>query len=132
MEYVMVPVPEELRSEIMGVIGEIAFREALSNWDTDALTTFYREASESEKDLIDRLVDASRTSTRRSRRALAVDLGLTESELDVQATEVNQRAAAEGNPWLIMSSKSSDDASEPAASSLYLISNVADALAALD
>ena len=126
MSYVMMPVPEEIVDRVMATIGEIAFREALSNWDADTLVDFYQQASVPERSIIDQLVEASAGSTRLSRRALATQLGFSEPELDGHVTELNRRASEAGQPWLVMVARSDADDLTPSSETMYLLQKVAD------
>ena len=105
MSYVMVPVPEEIKDQVMAVIGQLAFSDAMTKWEPDVLVGFVEQASEPERAIISELVEASEQVNNPTRRMLGTKLELSDTELDAHITELNRRSGDSGNPWLVMVTK---------------------------
>lgn len=120
MSYVMVPVPEEVRDQVMAVIGQLAFADALSEWDADALLQFVAELSEQEREIIDVLMEASAKNQRLSRRQVEAELEMSADDLEDSIIALNRKVATTGNPWLILVSKGEEDDGTPSSDAVYL------------
>lgn len=128
MSYVMVPVPAEIKDQVMAVIGQLAFADALANWDSEALREFLAEVSEEERALIDQLVEAAGLGRRLVRHQLADSLDVSDHELDATIIELNRRAGASGNPWLIMVTRGEEAEASPEVETIYIVATVAETI----
>lgn len=102
MNYVMVPVPEELRKQIMVFITQLTFHDTWVNWDPELLDEILGALDEDESALMDLLIMDYEQGTARTADQLARALGCTIERLSELRSSINERCDNHHKPPLVV------------------------------